>query len=186
MKPAILLLATVMSQNLFGAEVEFGTPTIAGTGCPAESATIVQSENGYSLSFDSYLAIADSEKSLDRKSCNIALPVKIPAGLKVSIASTELTGFAFVPKDGQAQMSVQSFLAGGDQGEKSDLKFDPGFRGAVDFMPELSEDHWSQCGQDAILRVNTSVLVQSGKSGGRSIVLVDSGSLANIKVQRCD
>lgn len=72
-----------------------------GTGCPegTVSATLSPDTKSLSLLFDQYqISVGDTTgKSLDHKSCNIAIPVHVPQGMRVSVLKIDYRGFNHLP-----------------------------------------------------------------------------------------
>jgi len=176
--------------------LRLGVPDYGGTGCPAGSASILLSPEQSTLSvlFDQYVVEAGSNgKSMDRKNCNLAIPISIPQGYSYSVVSLDYRGFVSVPRGGQARLSVNYFLAGGGRGVSTSKIF----RGPA------SEDYvktdnlgieavvWSACGADTILRTNTSMLVQTNRNLDDAMATVDSidaqsGIIYHLQWRRCN
>ncbi len=176
-------------------DIQLGTPSYGGTGCPAGSASAVLSPDQKTLSilFDQYVAEAGgvTGKRIDRKNCNIAIPVHVPQGLSISLIAVDYRGYTFVPQGGNARFSVEYFFAG-RRGPRTVKNF---------FGPEDSDylvsDHliaegvvWSPCGIDTNLRVNSSMTAQSNYYGEDVLATVDTadieaGIIYQIQWRRC-
>lgn len=198
MKNAIkLLVATLAFATMAKADdIRLGEPGYGGSGCPAGSASVTLSPDSKALSilFDQYVAQAggDSGKSIDRKSCNIAIPVHVPQGFSVSVFQVDYRGYTFVPRGAEARFNVEYFFAGaqGPRVMKS-------FMGPVDRDYLISNElaaHalvWSACGADVNLRVNTSMLARSNRFGEDTMATVDSadiqaGLVYHLQWRRCN
>src|SRR5262245_56951679 len=87
-------------------DIALGDPAYGGSGCPAGTASVALSpdQKAISLLFDQYVTEAggQTQKRLDRKSCNIAIPVHIPQGYSVSIFQVDYRGFVSVPQGGRS------------------------------------------------------------------------------------
>lgn len=158
--------------------VTLGNPAYGGTGCPAGSVSAALSPDATSLSllFDQYVVEAGASvgRSFDRKSCNIAIPVHVPNGYSVSVLSIDYRGYNMLPRRATSQFSVEYFFAG-----RRGPMFTRTFNGALDSDFLLNNTLvaeamvWSRCGEDVILRTNSSMRVQT--SGGQdAIATVDS------------
>ena len=200
MKKALtLMIATLASAMMMGQaqadDIRLGTPGYGGSGCPAGSASVTLSPDQKALSilFDEYIAEAggDTGKRIDRKSCNIAIPVHVPQGFSVSIFQVDYRGYTFVPRGGEARFNVEYFFAG-QQGPRVTKSF----RGFVDDEYTLTNNlaaHalvWSACGADVNLRVNTSMLARSNRWGEDTLATVDSadiksGLVYHLQWRRC-
>lgn len=180
MKTNMLLLSALMlSAPVFAADdISLGEPGYGGTGCPAGtvSATLSPDAKSLSLLFDQYQVAVGGEtgKSFDRKSCNIAIPVRVPQGLSVSVLKIDYRGFNQLPQSASSQFNVEYFFAG-TRGPSFQRKF----RGP------LTEDYlinnnltvqaivWSDCGADVNLRTNSSMRVQT-VSNREAMASIDS------------
>lgn len=167
MKKSILLFSAMMlSMPAFADDISLGEPGYGGTGCPAGTVSVTLSPDAKSLSllFDQYqVAVGgDSGKSFDRKSCNIAIPVRVPQGLSVSILKIDFRGFNHLPQSASSQFNVEYFFAG-----TRGPTFQRRFRGPLDedylINNELTVQAivWSDCGADVNLRTNSSMRVQT-------------------------
>jgi len=174
----ILFSAMMLAAPAFAADISLGEPGYGGTGCPAGTVSVTLSPDAKSLSllFDQYqVAVGgDTGKSFDRKSCNIAIPVRVPQGLSVSVLKIDYRGFNYLPRGGTSQFNVEYFFAG-TRGPAFQKKF---------FGP-LDEDYlinnelvaealvWSGCGADVNLRTNSSMRV-STVSNREAMASIDS------------
>ncbi|WP_282009472.1 DUF4360 domain-containing protein [Brevundimonas aveniformis] len=158
--------------------VALGTPAYGGTGCPAGSVSAALSPDNTSLSllFDQYVVEAGQSvgRSFDRKSCNIAIPVHVPNGYSVSVLEIDYRGYNSLPRSAQSQFNVEYFFAG-----RQGPRFTRTFNGAMDsdFLLNntlvASAVTWSACGEDVILRTNSSMRVQT-RGGADAMATVDS------------
>jgi len=158
--------------------VALGEPAYGGTGCPAGSVSAALSPDNTSLSllFDQYVVEAGQSvgRNFDRKSCNIAIPVHVPNGYSVSVLEIDYRGYNMLPRRATSQFNVEYFFAG-----RRGPMFTRTFNGAMDsdFLLNntlvASAVTWSACGEDVILRTNSSMRVMT--SGGQdAIATVDS------------
>lgn len=176
-------------------DIEIGHPSYGGTGCPAGSASVSLSPDNKQLSilFDQYVVEAGGStgKRLDRKGCNVAIPVHVPQGYSVSIFQIDYRGFNSLPRGARSTFNVEYFLAGSR-----------GPRYSKTFVGEQDQDYlidnrlvaeavvWSACGADVILRSNSSMMVQSNRFGDDAFSTVDSmdleaGIVYHLQWKRC-
>jgi hypothetical protein len=194
LRQTFLLVVTLTATlpALASGSIRLGIPGYGGTGCPAGSASVTLSPDAKSLSilFDSYVAEAgpSAGRSLDRKTCNVAIPVHIPQGFSVSVFKIDYRGFVSVPR-GQAQFNVEYFFAG-NQGPQFTKTFNSGTEKEYLLTNNLAMGNvvWSRCGEDVNLRVNSSVLARS--QGRDAIITVDSadvqsGIIYHLQWRRC-
>ena len=159
-------------------QITLGEPGYGGTGCPDGTASVTLAPDAKSLSilFDEYYVEAGgaTNKSMQRKSCNIAIPVHVPQGLSVSILTIDYRGFNSLPSGAKSTFAVEYFFAG-VQGPK----FSKTFNGALekDYLItnklKASALVWSACGADVNLRTNSSIRVQT-KQNKEALATVDS------------
>ncbi len=175
--------------------VYLGTPSYGGTGCPAGTASAALSPDATSLSilFDQYVVQAGGPggQSLDRKACNIAIPVHVPQGFSVSVFKIDYRGFNNLPAGTYSQFGVEYFFAGARG---------PGY--TKHFAGPLSDNYlltntlaasavtWSPCGQDVILRTNSNMFVHTNSAMEQAMATVDSldvgsGLIYHFQWQRC-
>ncbi len=171
-----LLISTAAFAGL--EEVELGEPAYGGTGCPSGSASAALSQDKKSLSiiFDQFVVEAGGHlRNMERKNCNVAIPVHVPSGYSVSVISVDYRGYVSLPAQGQARLTAEYFLAG-----QVGPRFDKLFLGKTDtdytFTNKLGLEAvvWSPCGADTILRVNASMLAKSNRFNEEALATVDS------------
>ena len=175
---AALLIGSSVAGTAFADDIALGEPGYGGTGCPDGSASVTLSPDAKSLSilFDEYYVEAGgaTNKSMQRKSCNIAIPVHVPQGLSVSVLTIDYRGYNSLPKGAKSTFAVEYFFAG-IQGPK----FSKTFNGELDkdylITNKLKAEAlvWSKCGADVNLRTNSSIRVQT-KQNKEALATVDS------------
>lgn len=151
--------------------VSFGEPGYGGTGCPDGTGIVVRgfSNQAAAYVFDAY-KVGDSGRSVDRKTCAIAIPVDVPAGVSVAVRNVGLRGAANLPDGLDATLTVEAFSAG-ETGEPVELSFSgPANTGFLRFVtvPDDQLD-WSACGEDINLRVNTSLRTKGNDEAAVSL-----------------
>ena len=131
-------------------------------------------------------------KRIDRKSCNMAIPVHVPQGLSVSLFKLDYRGFVSTPSGGNARLSVNYFFAG-SRGPRVVRNFPGSFDDEYLFTDNLQAAAvvWSKCGQDVNLRINSSMMARSNSSmesalGTVDSVDVESGLKYHLKWKRCN
>lgn len=176
-------------------DIAIGQPQYGGNGCPqgSASATLSPDMKSLSLLFDSYQVEAGgvTGKSIDRKSCNVAIPVHIPQGFSISVIAVDYRGFNNLPYGAYSEFNVEYFFAG--QTGPTDRRT---FSGPLsqDFLIsntlQASAVVWSRCGTDVNLRTNTSMLVQTNQNFEQALSSVDSidvnaGIVYQLQWRRC-
>ena len=86
---ALLISGSFASLSYAQDDIALGNPGYGGTGCPDGTASVTLSPDQKSLSilFDVFVVEAGgaTNKSFDRKVCNVAIPVHVPQGISVSV-----------------------------------------------------------------------------------------------------
>ncbi len=176
-------------------DIRLGEPGYGGTGCPAGSASVTLSPDAKTLSiiFDRYQTTVggDTRRSIDRKSCSIAIPVHVPQGFSVSVLQVDFRGYNYLPYGANSQFNVEYFFAGS-----------AGPRYQRRFYGELDDDYlvsnelelramvWSRCGQDVNLRTNSSITLRTTYNREAMSTIdsedINAGIIYQLQWKRCD
>lgn len=186
MKTKLLLsvagLISALSITAEAAQIRLGQPAYGGTGCPAGSASVTLSPDQTALSilFDNYVAEAGGGRRVDRKSCNISVPVEVPSGYSVAVFQVDYRGFNSIPRGAQSRFDAEYFWAGAR-----------GPRVSRTFMGPVSDNYtvsdgliastmvWTPCGASVNLRVNTSMMAQTNMYNEQTLATVDSADISS-------
>ncbi len=177
-------------------DVQLGKPGHAGSGCPIGSVSTTLSPDKKSLSilFDEYLVEAGPSvgKKIDRKNCQLAIPVHVPNGFSVSLMAVDYRGYHFLPRKAQAVFTAEYFFAG-----IRGPRFSKSFRGSMDQEYTLSNrlavvaQTWSKCGEDVNLRIATAMRVRNTDRYDDAMSTVDSidmnaGIVYQLQYRKCN
>lgn len=114
MKQVLFLIFTIASTLVRADDIALGEPAYGGTGCPQGTVGTTLSPDNKVLSviFDAFMAQAGKGAgvSIDRKTCNLAVPVHVPQGLSVSVLKVDYRGYTYVPSGAMARFNVEYFL----------------------------------------------------------------------------
>lgn len=170
--------ASAMAQGLRLGEAAYG-----GTGCPAGTASVSVSPAGDAVSilFDQYVAEAGrtTARRIDRKSCNITIPVSVPSGYSVAVFAVDYRGYNAVPSGGLARFDAEYFWAGSRGPRISRV-----FNGPINDIYSLTDNLlattlvWTPCGASVNLRINSSMMAQSNSRMDQTMATVDSATSA--------
>jgi hypothetical protein len=187
MKQVLFLIFTIASTMVRADDIALGEPAYGGTGCPQGTVGTTLSPDNKVLSviFDAFMAQAGrgAGVSIDRKTCNLAVPVHVPQGLSVSVLKVDYRGYTYVPAGAMARFNVEYFLksiSGSNTGPKGSRTF----MGPVDREYLISNEIglvgtvWSPCGTDVNLRINTSMLARTNSKNQDVLATVDSADIA--------
>jgi hypothetical protein len=184
----LVALLNVVAFNMgtaYGQNFALGEPAYGGTGCPQGTARAVLGSDATTLTllFDQYQAIAGGNqgRSFDRKSCNLAIPLRVPAGYSVSILAIDYRGFNHLPGAAESTFRVEYFFAG-----STGPIFSHTFAGprSEDFLISnrlvVAAQVWSSCGTDVVLRANSSIFVRTDQR--QAMATVDTEDIAAAQV----
>jgi hypothetical protein len=172
------LVAALLALSATAAEAQdplpavvLGQPAYGGTGCADGTAGIVLgfSRQAAIYVFEDY-AVGDSGRAVDRKTCAVAIPVHVPAGVSVAVRTVALRGAVKLPDGLDATLNVELFSAG-ETGEINEIALaGPANTGFLRFVT-VPEDQlaWSTCGEDINLRVNTSLRTRGTEDAAVSV-----------------
>ncbi|MCM2277308.1 MAG: DUF4360 domain-containing protein [Oligoflexia bacterium] len=197
----VAILGLLTGVSAWGDDIRLGEPSYGGTGCPGGTVATALSHDAKTLSiiFDGFVTEAGgyTGKRVDRKSCQIALPVHVPQGYSFSIVQIDYRGFNSLPRGGRSQFTAEYFLAfpGAPAGR--------GLRYNRSFMGPLTEDYlisnalsleavvWSPCGRDVNLRTVASLMAQTNGYQEQVMSTLDSmdisaGVIYQLQWRRCN
>lgn len=189
----IFLSLTSFAQLLPG--VRLGEPSYGGTGCPAGSASVSLSpdQDEISILFDQFVAEAggDTRRSVDRKACELSVPLHIPQGYSATVIQTDFRGFNLVARGGMNRLNTEYFWAGSRgpsytnqyRGPQNEDYF--ATNGVV-----ASGVVWTPCGMSTNLRIRATIMTQTNRQMEQSMMTVDSaditgGLIYHIQWRRC-
>ena len=165
-------------------QIQLGTPSYNGTGCPlgTVSATLSPDAQSLSILFGAFQAEAGgtSGKTVDRKACQIAVPVRVPQGYSVSVIKIDYRGYKRLPYNASGTFDVEYFFAG-----RNGPAYHKNFVGAEDGNFTLNNtlvataNVWSDCGADVNLRTNTSIAVQTNQFNEQTMLTLDSADISS-------
>ena len=189
----ILLSLTSFAELLPG--VRLGEPSYGGTGCPAGSASVSLSpdQDEISILFDQFVAEAggDTKRSVDRKACELSVPLHIPQGYSATVIQTDFRGFNLVSRGGMNRLNTEYFWAGSRGPSYSNMYRGPqnedyfATNGVV-----ASGVVWTPCGMSTNLRIRATIMTQTNRQMEQSMMTVDSaditgGLIYHVQWKRC-
>ncbi len=191
-----VVVGMIVSSAAMAQSLQLGQPSYGGNGCPGGSASAILSPDNSELSvlFDNYIAEAGATtgRRIDRKSCNLAVPVRVPSGYSVAIVQVDYRGYTAIPAGGRNQFDVEYFWAGA-RGPKISRVFTGPSNDSYIVTDRLlaSTLVWSGCGAEVNLRINSSMMAQSNSRMEQTIGTVDSvdvssGLIYHLTWRRCN
>ena len=179
-------------------EVRINSVSHNGLGCPSGTSSIILTPDkktlslsfgprfeggpGYEASagYGSGLAGA-SDVSVDRVACSIAVSLHIPSGYQAFLIGAGYRGEVSLPVGGEAKFTREYFFAG-SSGKLIEETWDGElFNEEILFFDDLYADSviYSGCGEDVILRANSSLSVSSPVDGDTALIELDSFDYKN-------
>lgn len=189
---ALLISEMVMAQS----GIRMGSPSYGGSGCPGGTASVSLSptEDAISILFDAFGASAggDTKKRVDRKSCNLSIPVTIPQGYSVSVIQVDYRGFNLIPASGAyTRLNTEYFWAGIRGPMFTKLFVGPQNKDFTTSNGIIAESLvWTPCGASVNLRVNSSIMAQANYRMDQTDIMIDSaditaGLVYHLQWRRC-
>lgn len=183
----IVSLAIFSAAIVAEAQLRLGQPAYGGTGCPAGTAsvTVAPGDESISILFDQFVAEAGrtTGRRIDRKACNISIPVQVPQGYSVAVFSIDYRGFLAIPRGGMARLDAEYFWAGARGPRQSRTASGPmndNYTVTDDVV--TSSLVWTPCGASVNLRVNASMMAQSNSAMEQTIGTVDSADISSAMI----
>lgn len=140
-----------------------GKSSIFGSGCTRESIQIITSPNEQTITvlFSEYLVEASEYgRSIDRKTCNVAVPIDVKEGKSIGIFRVDYRGNAYIPPNTPSfgSFSAEYFFAG-SEGYKINEKFEAGYDDdfIISFNVTEADMVYCDCGASTVFRINTAI-----------------------------
>ena len=170
--------------------VDISGITFGGSGCNhQEISTNVDFDlqrNILDLDLQNYRMVVDSAKSIDRKSCAIAIPIRGIPGKRIVISQFDMTSKVDIQGVGKGFISAEVFLAGsrGEVERKEIVNQDGSQTGRL--LLRKNEAIKTECGVSQILRVNTGAGLSLPEMNEASSVLEVDRVSVYLKVETCE
>lgn len=153
-----------------------------GNGCPegTASALMTPDYSKISMFFDAYSADSTyGNTGRVRKSCNLGISVKVPHGLTVALVGLQYRGYIDNEPGAFTSLQADYFFAGERVGARLRKEWlDEDYPITEDFLVDdsfhIGSIVWSPCGEDAIIRANTSIRAYQGPDEGKAEIQLDT------------
>lgn len=180
---ALPIISLLIASFTYADGIRLGEPAYNGSGCPqgSASATLSPDFTALTILFDTYYATAggDTGKVMDRKTCNIAIPVHVPQGKSVSLFTIDYRGFNSIPRGAYATFNAEYFFAG-VTGPRFEKRWNGREENGYTLRHELPAEAviWSRCGDDVTLRVNSATMARTNREGDEVYSAVDTADIS--------
>jgi len=189
-----ILMATASAE---ASRISLGEPAYGGNGCPAGSASITVTGDGQTMSvlFDSFAAEAGNTtgRRVDRKSCNLRVPVRVPNGYSVALIGVDYRGFNAIPGAGAYNDFRAEYFYAGSRGPVFSKRFVGPQADSFQITNKLIASNliWSACSKEVIFSINASATSMSNSRMEQTMMIVDSidisaGILYHFQLRRCN
>ena len=194
---SLVTLATLVLALSAEAQIKLGQPSYGGNGCPAGSASVSITDDGKIMSvlFDQFAAEAGNTtgRRIDRKSCNLRVPIKVPQGYSVALIGVDYRGFNAIPGSGAyTEFNAEYFYAGA-RGPRFSRRFQGPQNNEYLINNKLIATNlvWSQCGTEVIFGINAAATAMANSQMQQTMMIVDSaditaGILYQFSWRRCN
>ena len=158
--------------------------TYGGTGCPADRNTRVEfndETNTVEISTRRY-TLSTVGAPFDRKACDLAIPVIVPAGFSVVFSQVDLNAVIDLTDGDEATLSVEAFVAGASSTPvtRTLVAGSAGLKGRT--LLRSTDLFKTPCGANTNLRLHSTGLLKSRHSGST----VDVEKIAiSLKLEAC-
>ena len=167
--------------NLPFSEISINSATFSGAGCPGDDDEYLISADKkvISLLLNDYRAEAGfgTDGNTSRVTCNMAISLDVPMGYRVMLLDADFRGGVSLPdRDSFAEFKREYFFADGSSPILTDHWDGELFNESIQLSDKLEEygGRLSNCGDDVILRSNTSLYISVPDDGDTSEIAIDS------------
>ncbi|KAJ2923715.1 hypothetical protein H1R20_g8951, partial [Candolleomyces eurysporus] len=153
--------------------------TVLGTGCKAGSATVSVKNGVVSVAADNFQANAGPGVpiSSNRKNCQAALTVDIPAGYQFAFGETKLPAQVKADQGVQVTVGSEYYFQGTLSGDQDTATVPGGTSGTVTLVNEYAPKAWSACGGSQVVNINTALRANNFNNKGASGFIKTRGSV---------
>ncbi len=158
MKFLVIFSALILSQSSFA-------QTVLGSGCDRGSSVVQVNSAGTAINVSlSKLKVSHKHEAIDRATCNLSLPVAVPAGKKLVINRIRIKESYKLSQNSKVKLAVSAFFPG-QLGEtlSQELSHDAG-----QLVLSKKVRVVSGCGESTIVRFNSSLTMTSNEDAAHS------------------
>ncbi len=188
---AFSILGIMAMSNAFAKskKVQLGRVAYSGSACPggSVSTSLNSSKTRIRVNFKRYVVEAHGRNQRSsKKTCHISIPIKVPAGVSISLVSASYKGKVSLPAGTEAKI-MNAFSFSGKRGSR----FRSVVRGpntkSYSFNDPLSSfaSLWTACGKDTTLRITTSTRVKRGENSGKTMADSRQGFVTQLMYRSC-
>ncbi|GAA2514603.1 DUF4360 domain-containing protein [Pilimelia columellifera] len=146
-----------------------------GSGCPADTATIVPNLDGtgFTALYDAFEARTPANPSL--KACTLVLNIKVPPGLKVGVRRVVYRGEAVLTRAGRSEFKAKYFYQGNSKTlEHPGWSRNGAYEGSWEAVHDIRESYFSWCGKDSRLNITQNLKTTGSGTNVMNMETADS------------
>ena len=176
-------IALIPGDDLSGV-IDIGGISYGGTGCPAGALTRVEFDDEHNIlaANTGAYSLATVSAPFDRKACDLAIPVNVPAGFSVVFSQVDLDSVLNMGEGDEATISIEGFVPGVVNTPVKRVLTAPagGLSGRA--LLRSTDLFKTACGANTILRLHSTGLLKS--SHADSTVDIEKISVS-LKLEAC-
>lgn len=185
----LIPLIPLIEEDSLQSLIDFSAIKINGLGCRQQSgsffAELDLTQNRLQLTFNDYNVVNTVDKMVDYSSCQIAIPVQLPQGKKLTISLIDLQG-QILPRTQilktAAQIKFEAFVAGTQS--RVNLKTINFKNADRSFLFRRTDVLTSGCGSKDIIRLNTNQVLRSSKVINQNTATKDLGAVNTAQIKK--
>ncbi len=180
MRRSAAFLALVLLVGTDAVAENQSTGVIVTSSCEGGTYSAVISPDGSTLSilFDNFSAATapGSAGGIERRSCNIQVPLQLPQGYSLGIYKVDYRGFAHLSSKQNSALSVDYALGPHSNSRKFQRKIQGAYDEEFVFTENIGAGLMKRigCGDAAVLNVAAMLELQTSRQPGEAMVALDS------------
>ncbi|MBK8451819.1 MAG: DUF4360 domain-containing protein [Thiofilum sp.] len=180
-----LTVLTVASTTPDTKIISFGEVAYGGSGCSAGEAQIKSLGTLTRIRTDDFVVKTGvDDPAVDRKSCNLSIPVQVPSGYQIALPTIQVRGKVDLNDHSNARLDTEIFFAG-QAGVKQSETFQGGLQKRFKLNFSTNNNAWSACGASVNIRVNLGLLVRSARGQADQGMITSIRLPTNLQVRAC-
>lgn len=180
-----LTVLTVASTTPDTKIISVGEVSYGGSGCSAGEAQIKSLGTLTRIRTDEFMVKTGvDDPAVDRKSCNLSIPVQVPSGYQIALPTIQVRGKVDLNDHSNARLDTEIFFAG-QAGVKQSETFQGGLQKRFKLNFSAKNNAWSACGESVNVRVNLGLLVRSARGQADQGMITSIRLPTNLQVRAC-
>jgi hypothetical protein len=177
LRPVAFIAITLLLTT--GARAQ-STAVVGQNGCPGGTYSAVNSPDGTTLSilFDNFSVTSGqgSDGTLNRKFCNIQVPLHLPDGYTLGIYKVDYRGFSHLSTKQYSELFVDYALGAHNKSRSFHRKTKGPYDGDFLFTETIGAGLMKRvgCGEEAVLNVSAALELNTGLQPGVAMAALDS------------